>query len=46
MARTHTQGYYWFEDGTTAWFNGLSKREKDNEIRQHGKIIKFVPTYY
>lgn len=43
MAR-NTQGWYWFEDGSVAWFHGLSAREKANEIRQHGKIVKFLPT--
>ena len=43
MAR-NTRGWYWFEDGTQAWFHGLSAREKANEIRQHGKIVKFLPT--
>lgn len=46
MARKHTQGEYWFEDGTWAWFFGLSPHEKANEIRKHGKIIRFKPTYY
>jgi len=44
MARTKTQGWYLFEDGTEAWFNGLSVREKNNEIRKHGKIVRFKPT--
>ena len=37
-----TRGWYYFEDGTCAWFNGLSAREKKNEIRKHGKIIHFI----
>lgn len=43
MARTKTRGQYWFEDGTWCWFNGLSAREKENEIRKHGRIIRFIP---
>jgi len=43
MAR-NTRGWYWFEDGTQVWFNGLSAREKAVEIRKHGKIVKFLPT--
>ena len=43
MAR-NTRGWYWFEDGTQVWFNGLSAREKSAEIRRHGKIVKFLPT--
>lgn len=38
-----TQGWYYFEDGYVAWFYGLSAREKANEIRKHGKIVKFNP---
>lgn len=37
-----TKGWYYFTDGTCAWFNGLSAREKANEIRKHGKIIQFI----
>lgn len=44
MARTKTRGWYTFSDGSQAWFNGLSAREKANEIRKHGQIVKFVPT--
>ena len=46
MARKHTQGWYYFEDGTSAWFNGLSAQERGREVRQHGKIVRFVPTYF
>lgn len=41
-----TQGIYHFEDGTWAWFYGLSAQEKRNEVRKHGKVVKFEPTYY
>lgn len=39
-----TQGWYTFEDGYVAWFHGLSAREKANEIRKHGRIVKFIAT--
>ena len=39
-----TQGWYFFADGATIWFHGLSAREKKNEIRKHGAILKFIPT--
>ena len=45
MARkSKTRGWYWFADGTQAWFNGLSAAEKRNEVRLHGAILRFVPT--
>ena len=44
MARTTTRGWYTFEDGTQVWFNGLSAREKKNEILKHGKIVRFIYT--
>ncbi len=45
MARgNQTRGWYWFADGSQAWFNGLSAREKANEIRKHGAIIRFMHT--
>ena len=40
----NTRGWYIFEDGAEIWFYGLSAQEKANEIREHGKIIKFIPT--
>lgn len=46
MAKKNTQGWYYFEDGTSQWVMGFSTQEKAREIRKHGKIIKFVPTYY
>jgi len=39
-----TRGWYWFEDGTQAWFNGLNARERAAQEREHGKIIRFVHT--
>ena len=39
-----TRGWYTFSDGYEVWFNGLSGTEKRNEIRKHGKIVKFIPT--
>lgn len=36
------RGWYWFEDGLVVWFNGLSRAEKMNAIRKHGKIVKFI----
>lgn len=39
-----TRGWYIFKDGTQAWFNGLSAREKRNKIMKHGEIVKFIPT--
>lgn len=44
MAKNKTRGWYTFEDGYYVWFSGLSGTEKRIEIRQHGKIVKFVPT--
>ena len=44
--RNHpTQGYYWFADGTRAWFNGLSRQEKAVEVSKHGKVVSFKRTY-
>lgn len=39
-----TRGWYWFADGSMAWFNGLSKKEREIEVRKHGAIIKFERT--
>lgn len=44
MAKNNTKGWYTFEDGYQAWFNGLSGTEKRIEIRKHGKIVRFEPT--
>jgi hypothetical protein len=46
MARTNTQGWYYFEDGLEIWSNGYSYVEKKNMIIKHGKIVRFIPTYY
>ena len=43
MAKTTTRGWYIFEDGFEAWYNGLSAREKKNLIMKHGKIVRFFP---
>lgn len=43
MAR-NTRGWYYFQDGSQIWFNGLSAQEKACQIRKHGKIIKFIAT--
>ena len=44
MATPKTRGFYTFEDGTYAWFAGLSAAEKKLKIRKHGKIVRFTPT--
>lgn len=44
MAKTKTRGWYIFADGTQAWFNGLSAREKKVQIMKHGAIIRFMST--
>ena len=46
MAKKNTQGIYYFEDGYNCWVHGLSAQEKRMEILKHGKIVKFIPTYY
>ena len=38
-----TRGWYEFEDGYVAWFNGLKGNERKVEIRKHGKIVRFIP---
>ena len=43
MARTNTQGWYYFADGFKAWFYGLRAREKRAEIAKHGAIVRFIP---
>lgn len=44
MARkSKTMGWYYFADGTSAWFHGLSASEKKLEIYRHGAIIRFIP---
>jgi len=42
--KNNTRGYYWFADGTTAWYNGLSTAEKRTLIKEHGPIVRFQPT--
>ena len=39
-----TRGWYIFQDGAEIWFNGLNAREKAWQVREHGKIIRFIPT--
>lgn len=46
MARIKSQGWYYFADGTQAWYHGLSAQEKRNEVRKHGAIIRFISTNY
>ena len=46
MAKKHTQGIYYFEDGYNCWVRGMSATEKRWAIREHGRIVKFIPTYY
>lgn len=46
MARKHTQGWYYFADGTAQWTMGFSAQERGREVRQHGKIVRFEPTYF
>lgn len=40
----NTSGWYVFADGTQAWFNGLSARERKREEALHGKVVRFIPT--
>lgn len=42
MAKS-TRGTYIFEDGARIWFHGLSGLERKVAIRDHGKIIRFIP---
>lgn len=44
MAGSKSRGWYTFSDGYQCWVNGLSAREKQALIRQHGVIISFKPT--
>ena len=37
-------GWYIFEDGYQCWYRGLSASERKWEERQHGKVVKFIPT--
>ena len=42
--KNSTCGIYYFADGTTAWYYGLSASEKRALIRAHGAIVRFIPT--
>lgn len=44
MANIKSQGTYEFADGTKFWVHGLSAKEKKEEIKKHGQIVKFTPT--
>jgi len=37
------QGTYIFTDGYEVWFYGLSAAELRNEVRKHGKVVRFIP---
>lgn len=37
------QGWYTYEDGYQHWVNGMSAAELRNEVRKHGKVVKYVP---
>jgi len=39
-----TRGWYTYEDGFEHWVFGMSAAEKRNEIRKHGKIVRFINT--
>lgn len=39
-----TCGWYIYEDGFEHWVCGYSATEKKNMIREHGKIVRFIPT--
>lgn len=39
------QGWYEFEDGLWAWYHGMSAAELKREIRIHGKVTRFKPTF-
>lgn len=39
-----TRGWYTYEDGFEHWVLGMSAAEKRNEIRKHGKIVRFINT--
>lgn len=42
-AMSKTCGWYTYEDGYTHWVNGMSAAEQRNEVRKHGKVVRFVP---
>lgn len=42
-ANNYGRGFYFeFEDGYTGWVLGFSAQEKRNEIRKHGKLVKWI----
>lgn len=41
MINTKFQGWYYFEDGYSAWYNGLSASELRREVAKHGKVVRF-----
>ena len=44
MKTPASRGWYIFEDGYQCWFSGLNGTEKKEEIRRHGKIMRFIHT--
>ena len=44
MAKKKTRGWYYFADGYRVWVNGFSGRERGNLIREHGAIVRYIPT--
>lgn len=48
MKATKSNNYgrgFWFEfaDGYNGWVLGFSAQERRNEIRKHGKLVKWIP---
>lgn len=42
-ANNYGKGFWYeFEDGTHGWVLGMSASEKRNEIRKHGKLVKWI----
>ena len=39
----NTRGFYEFADGYSCWVNGMSGTEKKNLVRQHGRVVRFIP---
>ena len=39
------QGIYTYEDGFQHWVLGMSASERRIEVRKHGKVVKYIPTY-
>lgn len=46
MARIKNQGWYTYADGYRCWYRGLTATRRKCEERQHGKVVKFEPTYF